>query len=179
MSDFLSVPTLLKAMFRMAEGGHSPRLFSGGMPLSGSAGIKEELLAASRQPDMVVRLLLEVDRKLDVLLSLMRRGSLQMEFPHEGRVVELSGAGLVLESAVVARPGEYAELVLLLEEYPLRMVSVLAEVTEERQAAPLTGADNRVYAMRYAAVDVESREEIIRFVFSEDRKRIRRQKGEG
>lgn len=178
MTDqFLSVPTVLRAMFRRADSPESPRLYKGAMP-SSTAGLREEMLSSARQNDMTLRFLAEMDRKLDAILGLLQRESLSVEFPHEAHVVELSASGLTLESAVPLAPGDCMELLLLLEEYPTRTVSVLARIDSVLERRALTGPPNKAYAVQYASIEQEEREHIIRYVFSEERKRIRQQKND-
>lgn len=171
---FLTVPTLIRAMFRLAGDENAPRMYKGA--IAPGAGMRDELIASCRQGDLVPRFLAEMDRKLDAVLTLLQRESLVSEFPHEGHVVELSGGHGVLECAFALERGAYLELLLLLDEFPLRIVSVIARVEEKREARALTGPPAGVYALRFIRVDAEDREAVIRFVFSEDRKRIRLQK---
>jgi hypothetical protein len=172
MSDCLSVSTMVRAMFRRARDEHSPRLYAGAGP-SPTAGLREEMLASAR-PDLTLRFLAEMDRKLDALLSLMQREILHSDFPLEGHVVRISAGRLVLECAQPLAPGEYLEILLLLEQYPMLVVSLLGRVEEEVPA--LTGPPNLAHAICVVTVEEDDREHIIRFVFAEERKRIRREK---
>ena len=178
MTDqFLTVPTLLRAMFRMAEGPDSPRFYKGALP-SSTAGLREEMLSTARQSDLSLRFLVEMDRKLDAVLNLLQRESLNVDFPNEARAVELSASGLILESSVALAPGNCLELLLLLEEFPTRIISVLARIDGVLERRPLTGPPAKVYAVSFTAIEQEEREHIIRFVFGEERKRIRQQKND-
>lgn len=174
---FLTVPTLIRAMFRPIEDERSPRMYKG--MLAPGAGMRDELLASNRQSDLMVRFLAEMDRKLDAVLALLQRESLVSEFPHEGHIVELSGGHGILECVDALRDGDHLELLLLMDEFPMRIVSVIARVEERRETRALTGPPAGVYALRFAVMDEEDRDAVIRFVFSEDRKRIRQQKGDG
>ena len=176
MSDqFLSVPTMITGRFRMVPAADSPRLCTG-FAHAGSAALREEALINSRQNDAMMRFLVEMDRKLDAVMSLLQRESLIADFPDEGRIVQLGGSGLVLECRRPLQPGEHMELLLLLEELPLRLLSVIAHVEALQPGDALTGAPNKAYAMTYTCMGEEDREAIIRFVFSENRKLIRQQR---
>ena len=176
MSDqFLSVPTMITGRFRMVPEADSPRLCTG-FAHAGNAALREEALMHSRQNDAMMRFLVEMDRKLDAIMGLLQRESLHVDFPDEGRVVHLGGSGLVFECRRPLRQGEHMELLLLLEELPLRLLSVIAHVESPLPDAPLTGAPNKAYAMTYTCMQEEDREAIIRFVFSENRKIIRQRK---
>jgi hypothetical protein len=179
MSDkSASVPTLLRGRFRRAEGRRPLGPFAGA-PGRAADGVREELFANSRLPDTLLRFLIDMDRKLDAILAHLQEESLAGEFPGEGQIVELSGNCLVLECAEPFAPGETLELLLLLEEFPLRVVPVLATVDEKRATPALTGPAASVYALTYLSVEEEDREAIIRHVFSEERKRIRQRKEDG
>lgn len=176
MTDqFLSVPTLIRGMFRAASGPDSPRLYGGALP-STTGSLREEILASSRVPDLTGRLLAEMDRKLDAVLALLQRDSLVKDFPGEGYVTELSASELVLESEARLSPGSYLELLLLLDEFPMRIVSVLTRVKSPLEGFARTGEARTAYAASITDVEAHDRETIIQFVFREERKRIRRQK---
>ncbi len=176
-SGFVSVPTLIKGLYRMVEDENSPQ-YCKGMLSASDASLKEEMLSRSRLPDMALRFLVEMDRKLDAIMAFMQRDSLLADFPHEGRIVEISGNALVLECREPLAPGDHMELVLMLDELPLQICSVLARVDSARKGKAVTGAPNAAWNISFACVQEEDREAIIRFVFREERKRIRQQKGE-
>ena len=177
MSDqFVSVPTMIKGRFRMVADGQSPRLCSSGLAHAGNAVLREEVLAHTRQNEVITRFLIEMDKKLDSILGLLQRESLAADFPHEGRIVQLSGSGLVLECQHPLKAGEHFELLLLMEDLSVGLLSVIAHVEKELSIELLTGESSKAYAMTYTCMQEEDREAIIRFVFSENRKIIRQQK---
>ncbi len=176
MADqFISVPTLVKGMFRMVGDDALPR-YCGTVRGQGSA-VLHDAVALARQ-DTVMQFLLEMDRKLDAVLNLLQRESLEEGFPLRGYVIELSGSGLALESKVPLSTGDHMELLLLLEEYPQRIISVMGTVLGHRDDAPRVESGARVYSVRYECLYEEDRELIIQFVFREERKRIRQRKGD-
>lgn len=175
--QFISVPTLIKGTFRLVEGPDSLQL-SLGINSTGSATLSEELLARVRIPEALLAFLVEMDRKLDTILGHMQRDTLSGDFPLEGRIVEISGAGLVLETEHALDTGSHMELLIFLEEFPLRVCSVIAAVDEALPRA-VTGGANKAFSLRFTRLQEEDRDAVIRFVFREDRKRIRAQKGEG
>lgn len=175
-AQLLTIPTCIRAMFRLTDDENSPRIYKG-MTTPGG-GMRDDLLASGRQSDQMLRFLVEMDRKLDAVLALLQRESLVSDFPHTGRVVTLSGAQGILECGCELRSHAYLELLLLLDEFPMRIVSLVARVEERRQTMARTVSSAGVYALRFVRVDEEDRETIIRFVFSEDRKRIRQRKSD-
>ena len=179
MSDsYLIVPTLIRGRLRKAQDAQTPRMYRGTL-LSSTADIREELLAgSSRQPELIVRFLAEMDRKLDAVLGLLQSESLAHEFPEEGHIVELSGRGLVLECNADLATGSYIELLIQLEEYPIRIVSTLSRVERPRPVAVLPNMHSHAYDIIYISIGEEDRDALIRFVFREERKRIRQSKGD-
>jgi hypothetical protein len=179
MSDsYLTVPTLIRGRLRKAAlGAQAPRMYRG-TPLSPTADMREELLTGSGRPELMLRFLVEMDRKLDAVLGLLQSESLAQEFPEEGHIVELSGQGLVLECNAELSTGSYIELLIRLEEYPIRIVSALSRVERPRPAVILPDMHSYAYDVSYTSIAEEDREAVIRFVFSEERKRIRQNKGD-
>lgn len=178
MSDsYLTVPTLIRGRLRKTSGPDAPRIYRGALP-SPTAAMREELLATSRQPELLLRFLAEMDRKLDAALTLLQSEALTREFPKEGHIVAISGQGLSLESKVELRPGSHVEALIMLEEYPLRIISALCRVERSGRAALLPGMHDYACDLRYTTIAEEDRDAVIRFVFSEERKRIRQRKGE-
>lgn len=176
--NYLIVSTMTRCRFRMVTDAGSPQLYTGASP-SPTAALREELLSATRQQEMVLRFLAEIDRKLDAVLSLLQTETLVREFPHEGHVVELGGNSLRFECDKELEQGSPVEILVMLEEYPLRIVSILAEVAQKESACALPCMHAWSYALRFLSISEDDREAVIRFVFGEERKRIRRQKGSG
>lgn len=170
--SFLSVPTMLRAMFRLAEGPHAPRMYCGAVP-SSTLALRDELLASSARPELMVRFLAEMDRKLDAVLAELQRESLHEDFPLHGRITELGGESARLEYKGSLAKGSHLELLVLLEEYPLRIISVLARVEASGEQAR-TGNSNTAFRLGFVDLEEADREHIIRFVFGEERKRIRK-----
>ena len=177
-NNFLIVNTLIRGRFRLADNADTPRLYTGALP-STTAGLREELLSnTSRQPELLIRFLAEMDRKLDAVLTLMQSESLALEFPNEAHIVQLSGYALVMECGHEMREGDFLEFLVMLEEYPLRIVSVLAQVEHKTPAIILPGIHSHSYSLNFIKIEEDDREAVIRFVFSEERKRIRQQRGD-
>jgi hypothetical protein len=176
--QFLSISTMIRGRYRLLADPASP-LLCAGMVHAGNAALREEALLSLRQNDALARFLIEMDHKLDAIIGLLQRDSLSAAFPGEGYIVRIGGSGLVFECRQLLDIGRYMELVLLLEEFPLRLLSVMVRVEACRTAGVLAGApDGRAYDMSYTHMREEDRETVIRFIFSEQRRLIRQRKGE-
>jgi hypothetical protein len=168
----LSVPTSFTCRFRLAPP-DAPPLWSS--TSGGDALLRQELPSLARS-DVTLRLLLEMDRKLDRILNHMQRESVAADFPFEGRIRELSHTGMIMESADAPSPGQSMELLLMPDLYPQRFISVMAQVTPAAPDIPRADPANTVRALYYTCFSEEDREAIIAFIFQEDRKRIRQTK---
>lgn len=169
----LTVPTLFKCRYRKVNKDALPRWCGS----SGDFSFKQEAASLARQ-DSSMRFLLEIDRKLDTILSLLQSESIEEDFPLKGYVLEISASGLVLESGLPLHTGENLELLLMMGGYPMRMLSVMGEVQGVKETSCLVDGACTPYAVSYECLSEEDRDAVIAFIFQEDRKRIRRQKEE-
>ncbi len=174
--QYVSVPVMVKAMYRPVAPGE-PQLCADRAASEG-LGLREEIAAKSGRQDPVLRLLTEMDRKLDAILGHLQRDDLRNDFPLDAVVVRLGGDALHLECREPLLPGDLLELVLLLEEFPLNMASCIAEVERKLPNPPVSGNDKTPFALSYVGLREGDKENIIRHVFQEERKRIRRLKSE-
>lgn len=173
----ISVPTQLKSLFRLLDSTNAPAYLRSGAAKPPSAAMQDSVGQSSQSADPVLRAIAELDRKLDAVIGLLQREALHADFPLEGRVAALSSSGLTLESKERLEPGCHMELVLLSDDYYSRNMSVMAEVTSVRQEEARLLPGGLAYDLTYIGLSEEDEDAIIRFIFSEERKRIRQQKG--
>lgn len=157
----------------MVEPGDLPR-YCGSVGGTVSTALRDALAGQ----DSIARFLVEMDRKLDAVLTHLQRESIVENFPHEGLILELSGGGLVLESFHPLTPGDFMELLILPDDYQQRPISVMAEVTRKSPEGHEVAEGHTAYSVRYTCISEEDREQVIQFVFQEERRQIRRRKGE-
>ncbi len=174
--QYVSVSVMVKAMYRPVAPGE-PQLCPDRAAAEG-LGLRDDIAAKAGRTDPVLRLLTEMDRKLDAILGHLQRDDLRHDFPHDAMVVRLGGDALHLECREPLLPGDHLELVLLLDEFPLNMASCIAEVERKLPNTPVSGNDKTPFALSYIHLREGDRENIIRHVFQEERKRIRRLKNE-
>ena len=120
----------------------------------------------------MARFLGNLDAKLDSILSLLQRDSLDEFFPNRLMIIELSAAGVLVQSPDL-QVNDYIELVMHLGDSPPRLASAVGQVIRPRQTAFQTEG---VYAVNFASIRDSDREEIVRFVFQEEREKIRSKK---
>ncbi|EPR42258.1 type IV pilus assembly PilZ [Desulfovibrio sp. X2] len=124
-------------------------------------------------PPALSDFLIELDRKLDILISLSSRKMIQEDYPLQGQVVEISGAGVLCRIAEPFRSDDHLEMILVLSSFPLALAGVVGRVvrkeTEDAAGIP-------VWAVEFVKVRDADLEQIVQFVFKEQRARIREQK---
>ncbi|EFI34632.1 type IV pilus assembly PilZ [Desulfonatronospira thiodismutans ASO3-1] len=130
-------------------------------------------LYGSHLPRELINFLQQMDEKVNMILSLINRETIQADFPLQGEVLEISGAGLKFTSQEDFEEGENMEMVLLLSQVPLRIVGMVGRIhrCEKVQGVP-------VWAVQYASIRDVDREKIVQFVFQEQREHIRGRKNE-
>jgi len=112
-----------------------------------------------------------MDNKLDTILSSIHQERLRHEFPLEVEVVEAGGNGLRFVSGQPFEDNQPLEIVLVLNQYPLRLASAVGVVS--RQEAIPSGTQ---WVMEFTRVREGDQEAIVSFVFREERERIRERK---
>lgn len=122
-------------------------------------------------PEPLLDFLETINTKLDMLLSLANQELLQNTFPVAMNIVEISGAGLIFVADREFTLGERIEMVLFLSQFPLQIVGALGRVhrRDERNGAP-------AWAVDYTSIREVDREAIVRFVFQQQREKIRESK---
>ena len=127
-----------------------------------------------RVPDAMIRLLSDMDKKLDAILGYLRRESLEKEFPHRAQVVRLGAEHLTLECREPLAPEDMLELVMLVGDSPLASGILKVDSLRKERIAGGSGAYDAVFA----TVRADDREAIIQWIFQETRRRIRQRWGE-
>lgn len=166
---FLRIPTKLRARLRLVATETEPQLFREAPIVSSSVTAME--LKNSGMHEALVNALMNIDRKLDMLIGLHASASLEDDFPQACEVVEISGAGI---KGISDRPlpvGQLAEVVITLTQLPIRMAAaigvVLREETEEGRFA---------WALDFTKIRDRDLESIVQFVFQTQRDEMRGKK---
>ena len=164
--SFARVATRISALARRCDSLEDPLKYKSGPSLSRDH-LDEESVAGL--PKALVEFLLAMDQKLDLLLSHLGRESLERDFPLVLDVRDISGAGLRFkpgpgtESPV---PGQVLEVVLLLGQHPPIMAGAKGVVLDDRNGDGTLGFE-------FHKIRRSDQENIVRFVFQEEREQIR------
>lgn len=138
------------------------------------------MLAVEEKPDLsganihtaLGEFLQAMDAKLDAILSSIHQERLRHEFPLEVEVVEAGGNGVRFVSGQEFEDNQAVEMVLVLNQFPLRLASAVGVVTRQ-QPVTTTG---KQWVMEFTRVREGDQEAIVSFVFREERERIRESK---
>ncbi|WP_457570414.1 PilZ domain-containing protein [Desulfovulcanus sp.] len=169
------ISTRLKAYIRKLPSPDSRPLFSGCLACNAEPSITKNL-QGPHIPRELVTFLQNMDAKLDMILSLLSQDSIQEDFPIRGEVVEISGAGLKFVSKTEFKEKEALELAIVLSQLPLRVVSVVGLILRLENVQNL--AEAPVYVVKFTNIRDIDRENIVQFVFQEQREQIRERKNE-
>ncbi len=125
----------------------------------------------TKLPEALLDYLETINTKLDMLLNLVNQELIQNTFPVSVNVVEISGAGLIFTSAEKFNLDERLEMVLFLSQFPLQIVGAMGRI-HRRDERIGTSA----WAVDFTSIREADRESIVRFVFQQQREKIRESK---
>ena len=166
------ISTRLKAYIRKLASPDSKPLFTGCLAGELDPSMLKNLQGVHIPRDLVV-FLHNMDRKLDMILSLLRQDSLQEDFPIRAEVVEISGAGLKFVSKERFDEEQALELAIILSQFPLRVVGAVGYVLRLESVRNIP-----IYVETFTNIRDLDRENIVQFVFQEQREQIRERKNE-
>lgn len=166
--EFLRIPTRIKGHARHLESDAEMPLYREA-PSSGpgvfGADSKEGL------SDSLFALLSTINAKLDMLISVQSRESLENDFPIALDVIEISGAGLRFLSNDDIAQGANVEVVLILNQFPLRLAGAIGKIIRQGDEH-----GRKVYALDFTKIRERDLENIVQFVFQSQRDEIRGKK---
>lgn len=169
---YVRIETFIRGRLRLLPSPKSPPLFAGYH--SSYDQVDKNALLESRLPEPLVDFLLGLNDRLEALTSFMGQDRLQTDFPLVADVTEVSGAGIRFELDSPLPPEtSHAEIVLVLNQFPLRLAGAIGRL-EPRE--PDSESGRPAYAMIFTRIREQDLDQIIGFVFQEERRRIREKK---
>lgn len=168
--NYSRVDTFFPGRVRILSPGEDNPIFQGcpGCDTPQGAALRPK---GSNLPEAVLDFLETINSKLDMLLSLANRDHLESTFPVAMNVVEISGAGLIFTAERDFALDDRLELVLFLNQFPLQMAGALGRIHRRDERAGKPG-----WAVDFTAIREQDREAVVRFVFQQQRERIRESK---
>lgn len=164
---YSSVATYLRGRFRPLAGPDEHELAQ--FTAASSGPTREEFMAASPLPETVTAFLARLDAKMDAILAGMQSSAMEQDFPHRLDVLAISASGLEFTSALPLAPGDWLEIVVAFRQPSVQTASGIGKVTGRMAAKD--GGD--VFSFIFTRLREEEREKIIRYVFQEERRRLR------
>ena len=163
--EFASISLYLKGRMRLLESKDEPSRFSGFGLSDSSVDIEE--LKNSHLPEPMVSFLVNMNAKLDAVLSHLKQDEFQVDFPLPIEITTLSGAELITVNAHSVSEGDHVELLIFLSDFPLAVAGATGTVIR---------ADKHYATISFDRISAEDREKIVHHVFVEERRQIRTQR---
>lgn len=164
---FSRVEARLTAYVRHAESLETPAMFASAPALEACS--REVLSRGGKLPEPLVNFLCEMDKKLDQILSFLSQDQIRNDFPMNIEVFELSGAGARFRSTDPLKVGDKLEVVLVLNQFPLRLAGTKAKIVG-------TDQDTGMFRLEFVNINEADLENIIQYVFQRQREIIRNKK---
>lgn len=173
---YAKTPSFIRGRLRFLSGPDAPVSFTSGGPASAIS--REELIRQANLPEPFVIFLMNMDAKLDTLLSMMRKDSLEADFPFSLETMELSGSGVRFTTDAPIMPNSYLEIILFLGDYPSGIIGAVGKIQPEPTQAggnSLGAYDtaSHPWTMKFTRIREPDLDAIVQFVFQEERRRIR------
>ena len=174
---YAKVSAFVRGRLRFLSGPDAPTCFTG-TPASTTHVSREELVRLSNLPEAFATFLHNMDAKLETILSLLRRDGLEGDFPFHFETLEISGSDLRFTSDAQLIPDSYVEAVLFLGDYPLGIISAVGKIQPVfphagREAGQIYDSAALPWKMQFTRIREPDLDAIIKFVFQEERRRIR------
>lgn len=165
--QYASIRKFLRGRFRPLEDPDAPLVAPGGGVASSMS--REDFLAATTLPESAARFLAQMDMKLDALLAARSEAHLTRDFPHEMEIHELSASALVISTQLPLAPDDHLEVCFQVTHPLFTIVSGAGRILRRRETA-----HGIFFDMEFTRLNEDEQEKIIRFVFNEERKALRR-----
>ncbi len=127
-----------------------------------------ELITESKLPEELVMFMEDMNSKLEHIIALLEHNRMEANFPIDIEVFSLSAAGAGFRTKSRLEPGQMVEVVLPLSQLPLVTAGGIGKV--ERAEHPEYGS---VWKLSFTRIREQDMENIVQFVFRQERKRIR------
>lgn len=165
---YVAIDTYLRGRFRTLNG-PDDRAYAQINTIPSSLS-REEFMAGSSLPEAVSEFLLQLDAKVDALLAAVQSSSIEKDFPHSMEILSISAAGLAFTTGMPLVSGDWLEVIVNFRQTGILTAAGVGKVTARnvnKDGAP-------VFSFAFTRIAEEEREKIIRYVFREERKLLRK-----
>lgn len=165
---YAGVKTYLRGRFRPLNGPDDLSYARANIPPEGIG--REEFLAVSPLPEAVNKFLVQIDEKMDMLLSALHSSSVEQDFPHAMEIFSISAGALQFASALPLAVGDWLEVLVNFGQAGVVTAAGIGHITA-REVNPNAAAT--VFSFSFTRIQEEEREKIMRYVFKEERRLLR------
>jgi hypothetical protein len=131
---------------------------------------REKFLAASPLPDAVNTFLLQLDTKMNALLAALYSSSLERDFPHTREIHSISASKIYFTTDITLAAGDWLEVIVNFRQIDIVTASGIGKVT----AREVDKNGKQFFTFSFTRIQEEEREKIIRHVFKEERRLLRK-----
>jgi len=173
---FAKASTFVRGRLRFLSAPNAPACFTS--TLSSTSFSREELIRQTGMTEVMVAFLLNLDSKLESILSILRKDNLEHDFPFKLETLEVSGSGIRFTSDAPPAASKYVEVILHLGE-SFGMVGAIGKIETEAAPADRNSLDqaydpaNRPRTLNFTRISEPDLDTIVQFVFQEERRKIR------
>jgi c-di-GMP-binding flagellar brake protein YcgR len=134
--------------------------------------VDKEALEQSGISRELLNFLFHLNDKIDNILAIVSKDTVETIRFHKGTAVDIGGAGMKMAVDCPVGVGEYVHIQLLLSRRPLMHIDVYGRVV--RVDAPSGGGGGFYYlGIKFSDMDVNTREKIISSIFKRQRQTLR------
>ena len=164
--DFAHIDVHVSARMRILSSPNELPIFNG---YAGENKQVLELLSKSKLPEELLLFLDSLNTRLEHIISILEQKDLKENFPIPITTLNLGGSEVLFKTdAKNLNPGDKVEVVLPLSQIPLRISGAIG--VPEKTTHPTHG---QLWSISFTRIREQDLENIIQFVFDQERKRIR------
>ena len=167
-AKYAEIATYLRGRFRPLNGPDDQAYAQANTLPTGPA--REKFLAASPLPDAVNKFLLQLDAKMNALLAALHSSSLEQDFPHTMEIHSISASKMHFTTDAPLAPENWLEVIVNFRQMDIATASGIGKVT----AREVGGGGKPFFTFSFTRIQEEEREKIIRNVFKEERRLLRK-----
>ena len=157
--------------FRRMKGCNSPYDFITGLDMD----VKEIELEGNEKNRAFAKLLLNIDRKLNLIISSLIEGKGSLDLPKIRRVnISASGARFSTDDRIES--GTRLWIKIFLSIYPFSPLYLIGEVTRSEKTFVKGDESSYMTAIKYINLNEDERDRIIRYVLSNQREVLKAQR---
>ena len=163
--SYAHVDVHLKGRMRLLSSAEELPVFNG---YAHDEHVLADLTEKTNLPDALVTMLGSMNAKLEYLVALLEQDKLEQDFPLTFDVCCLSASEFYFNTEASITPNSFVEVVLPLSSVPFRVAGGIGRVIKGNHKT-----FGKVWQLHFTRIRETDLENIVQFVFQQERKRIR------